>query len=166
MESQQETPIFLLIQRFTEFNQNYSKLEKELLRKHNLTKSGYSIMTVIKDEKITLKELVNLSELDKSTLSRQVKSLEKKELLIKELGTDKRYSFLSLTSEARQLILTVSFELENAYSQIFKSWPADEKQLLLVLMGRVNRSIQSFNSWSRSILQDSLKSLQLKRENG
>lgn len=83
MESQQETPIFLLIQRFTEFNQNYSKLEKELLRKHNLTKSGYSIMTVIKDEKITLKELVNLSELDKSTLSRQVKSLEKKSCLSK-----------------------------------------------------------------------------------
>ena len=84
------------------------------------------------------------SGLDKSTLSRQVKNLEKKGFVMKESGKDKRFTYVSLPSESQQLILTISFELEKAYSLIFKSWPADEKQLLLVLMGRVNRSIQSF----------------------
>lgn len=144
MDNQSEIPIHSLIQRFIEFNQNYLKLEKQLLAKYKITKSGFSIMSVIKDEKITLNELANQSELDKSTLSRQVKNLEKKGFITKKPGTDKRYMYLSLTPESRQLILAFSFEFEKSYSLIFKNWPADEKQLLLVLMGRVNRSIHSF----------------------
>ena len=144
MDNHPEIPIHSLIHRFTEFSQNYVKLEKQLLAKHKITKSGFLIISFIKDEKITLNELTNHSELDKSTLSRQIKALEKKGFILKEQGIDKRVSQLSVTPEARQMLLMVSFELEKAYSTIFKSWPDDEKQLLLVLMGRVNRSIQSF----------------------
>lgn len=144
MDNQPEIPIHSLIKRFEEFNQNYLKLEKQLLKKYKMTKSSFTIMSYIKDEKTTLNELAKHSELDKSTLSRQVKNLEQKGLIKKETGVDKRVAFLSLSPEAQQLLLVVSFELEKAYSLIFKSWPADEKQLLLVLMGRVNRSIQSF----------------------
>ncbi|WP_035052702.1 MarR family winged helix-turn-helix transcriptional regulator [Carnobacterium pleistocenium] len=144
MENQPEIPIHSLIERFIEFNQNYLRLEKQLLAKYKITKSGFSIMSVINDEKISLNELSDQSDLDKSTLSRQVKNLEKKGFITKEPGTDKRYMYLSLTTESRKLILAYSFEFEKSYSLILKSWPADEKQLLLVLMGRVNRSIQSF----------------------
>lgn len=144
MNNQPEIPIHSLIQRFIEFNQNYVKLEKQIFAKYKITKSGFSILSFIKDEKITLNELAAQSDLDKSTLSRQVKNLEKKGSIMKHQGTDKRYMYLSLTPESRQLILDVSFELEKAYSLIFKTWPTDEKQLLLVLMGRVNRSIESF----------------------
>ncbi|EDP68369.1 transcription regulator [Carnobacterium sp. AT7] len=144
MRNQPEIPIHSLIQRFTEFNQNFSNLEKQVFAKYNVTKSGFAVLSFIKDEKISLNELAEHSGLDKSTLSRQVKNLEKKGFVMKESGKDKRFTYVSLPSESQQLILTISFELEKAYSLIFKSWPADEKQLLLVLMGRVNRSIQSF----------------------
>lgn len=144
MSNQPEIPIHSLIQRFTEFNQNFSNLEKQVFAKYNVTKSGFAVLSFIKDEKISLNELAEHSGLDKSTLSRQVKNLEKKGFVMKESGKDKRFTYVSLPSESQQLILTISFELEKAYSLIFKSWPADEKQLLLVLMGRVNRSIQSF----------------------
>ena len=144
MRNQPEIPIHSLIQRFTEFNQNFSNLEKKVFAKYNVTKSGFAVLSFIKDEKISLNELAEHSGLDKSTLSRQVKNLEKKGFVMKESGKDKRFTYVSLPSESQQLILTISFELEKAYSLIFKSWPADEKQLLLVLMGRVNRSIQSF----------------------
>ena len=144
MRNQPEIPIHSLIQRFTEFNQNFSNLEKQVFAKYNVTKSGFAVLSFIKDEKISLNELAEHSGLDKSTLSRQVKNLEKKGFVMKESGKDKRFTYVSLPSDSQQLILTISFELEKAYSLIFKSWPADEKQLLLVLMGRVNRSIQSF----------------------
>ncbi|AEB29916.1 hypothetical protein CAR_c12240 [Carnobacterium sp. 17-4] len=80
MDNHPEIPIHSLIQRFTKFSQSYAKLEKQLLAKHKITKSGFLIMSFIKDEKITLNELTNHSELDKSTLSRQIKALEKKGL--------------------------------------------------------------------------------------
>lgn len=144
MENHLETSMHSLIQRFSEFDHHFSSLERRLLAKYGMTKSGFSIMSFINDKRITLNELANQSDLDKSTLSRQVKQLEKKGFVTKEPGTDKRYMYLSLTPESRQLILAFSFEFEKSYSLIFKSWPADEKQLLLVLMGRVNRSIQSF----------------------
>ena len=144
MNNSSEIPIHSLIKRFAEFNKNFSKLEKQVFAKYKVTKSGFVIMSFIEDEKISLNELVEHSELDKSTLSRQVKNLEKKGFVLKESGKDKRFTYLSLPPESQKLILTVSFELEKAYSLIFKSWPADEKQLLLVLMGRVNRSMQSF----------------------
>ncbi len=144
MSNSSEIPIHSLIQRFAECNQNFSKLEKQVFAKYKVTKSGFVIMSFIKDEKISLNELVEHSELDKSTLSRQVKNLEKKGFITKESGMDKRFTYLSLPPDSQKLILTVSFELEKAYSLIFKSWPADEKQLLLVLLGRVNRSMQSF----------------------
>lgn len=137
-----EVSVHALMTRAKEFQLNFSTLEKNLLSEFNLTHSSFLILQLLIDERLTLTELTELSPSDKSTLSRQVNALVKKEWVLKEQGEDKRYTYLTLSNEAELLVRNIQFELEKKMTSIFKSWPTDEKQLLLVLLGRANRSMQ------------------------
>ncbi|MBM6613794.1 MarR family transcriptional regulator [Desemzia sp. RIT804] len=133
-----------LLGKMEEFQNHYRKLLSAILIKHNVNQSAFLIMKTIKDEHKTLKELTAITALDKSTLSRQVNTLSKKGWILKEAGTDKRYAYLYLTEEALALTNTLLFEIEQQLGFILRGWPIDEKQLLLVLLGRANRSMNHF----------------------
>ena len=135
-----------LLVKMEEFHGHYRKLMHTVLSKHSVNQSAFLIMKTIKDEKKTLKELTAITSLDKSTLSRQVNALGKKGWLLKEVGSDKRFSYLSLTEEALTLTNTLLFEIEQQLGYILRGWPTDEKQLFLVLLGRANRSMSQFET--------------------
>lgn len=137
-----------LLVKMEEFQNHYRKLLSTILAKHKVTQSAFLIMKTIKDEHKTLKELTVITALDKSTLSRQVNTLSKKGWILKEAGTDKRYAYLYLTEEALTLTNTLLFEIEQQLGFILRGWPVDEKQLLLVLLGRANRSMNHFHAQS------------------
>lgn len=140
-----------LLIKMEEFQQHYSKLLSAVLSKHKVTHSAFLIMRTLNDERKTLKELSAITSLDKSTLSRQVNTLSKKGWVLKEPGTDKRYSHLSLTEEALTLTNTLRFEIEQQLGYILRGWPTDEKQLLFVLLGRANRSMFFYESQNKEL---------------
>lgn len=138
-----------LLVKMEEFQNHYRKLLSTILADHNVTQSAFTIMKTIKDEHKTLKELTIITALDKSTLSRQVNTLSKKGWIVKEAGADKRYAYLYLTEEALKLTNTLLFEIEQQLGFILRGWPIDEKQLLLVLLGRANRSMSHFEAQNK-----------------
>lgn len=140
MENQVSTHDLLV--KMEEFQQHYRKLLTNVLSKYQVTHSAFLIMRTLNDERKTLKELSSITTLDKSTLSRQVNTLNKKGWVMKEPGSDKRYSYLFLTDEALTLTNTLRFEIEQQLGYVLRGWPTDEKQLLLVLLGRANRSME------------------------
>lgn len=140
-----------LLVKMEEFQQHYRKLLNGILSRHQVTNSAFLIMRTLNDERKTLKELSALTTLDKSTLSRQVNTLSKKGWILKEAGSDKRYTYLTLSEEAFTLTNTVRFEIEQQLGYILRGWPTDEKQLLLVLLGRANRSMSFYESQNKEI---------------
>lgn len=134
-----------LVGQLNEFQQLYSTIEKKVLKNNHLNQSSFSIMSQLVEQALTLKELTALFSLDKSTLSRQINGLVQQGFIIKESGTDKRIYYLSISKEANQLVNAVRFEIEFYVTDLFKAWPNEEKQLLLVLLGRVNRRIRLTN---------------------
>lgn len=139
-----------LVTQLNEFQKLYATIEKKAFKKNQLNLSSFSIMSQLVEKPLTLKELTTLFLLDKSTLSRQINKLVQQDLIIKETGSDKRVSYLSISKEANQLINAVQFEIEFYVSDLFKAWPNEEKQLLLVLLGRVNRRIRLANDIKNS----------------
>ncbi|MCA9766646.1 MAG: MarR family transcriptional regulator [Carnobacterium sp.] len=134
-----------LVDQLDEFQKLYSTIEKTILKKNRLNTSSFSIMSQLTEQPLTLKQLTSLFSLDKSTLSRQVNQLVLKGFILKEAGTDKRVFYLSTSKEAKQLMNAIQYEIEFYIYDLFALWPNDEKKLLLVLLGRMNRRIRLAN---------------------
>lgn len=139
-----------LVTQLNEFQKLYATIEKKVLKKNQLNLSSFLIMSKLAENPLTLKQLTTLFSLDKSTLSRQVNGLVQQGLIIKKAGNDKRISYLGISKEANQLINAIQFEIEFYVTDLFKAWPNEEKQLLLVLIGRVNRRIRLDNDTKSS----------------
>lgn len=131
-----------LIKEIDIFQTRYTSIEQSVLKKNRLNRSAFFIMRHLIEQPLTLTELTSSFSLNKSTLSRQVNDLVKKGWVIKDSGKDKRFMYLVLSKEAKQLINSVHFEIEQQVTQIFSSWPNDEKQLFIILLRRINRRIE------------------------
>ena len=131
-----------LIKEIDSFQTRYTSIEQSVLKKNRLNRSAFFIMRHLIEQPLTLTELTSSFSLNKSTLSRQVNDLVKKGWVIKDSGKDKRFMYLVLSKEAKQLINSVHFEIEQQVTQIFSSWPNGEKQLFIILLRRINRRIE------------------------
>lgn len=131
-----------LMKEIDNFHTRYTSIEQAVLKKYQLNRSAFFIMRHLMDQPLTLTELTSSFSLNKSTLSRQVNDLVKKRWVIKDSGKDKRSMYLVLSKEAKQLVNSVHFEIEQQVTQIFSSWPNDEKQLFIILLRRINRRIE------------------------
>lgn len=131
-----------LIKEIDSFQTRYTSIEQSVLKKNRLNRSAFFIMRHLIEQPLTLTELTSSFSLNKSTLSRQVNDLVKKGWVIKDSGKDKRFMYLVLSKEAKQLINSVHFEIEQQVTQIFSSWPNDEKRLFIILLRRINRRIE------------------------
>lgn len=134
-----------MLKNISQFNAQYTQIKKEILSKQNLNASTVNLISIIGDETMTLKEITEISELDKSTISRQINVLVKDELVYRNVGEDKRFSYFELTDEAKiiykQYMEDFIFYVDNA----LKGWSEEEKQMFLVLIGRANYSFSNNN---------------------
>lgn len=135
-----------LLNKIEEFLSKYQEILTDVLKKHRVNRSAFVILNLIQQEACTLTDLTAISSLDKSTLSRQVNELVSKGWVIKKKGSDKRSAYLSLSEEALRLTKVLATELEEVVDLILRGWPSDEKQLFLILLGRVNRSIDLYKA--------------------
>lgn len=94
---------------------------------------------------LTLKEITERAQLDKSTVSRQMNTLEKLELVERKAGEDKRFSFFKLTEEADVLYNSYLKEFTDYMEKTLLAWSEEEKQILMVLLGRLEHSLKQSN---------------------
>lgn len=140
-----EVPIHTIIDKLEEVQSTYSIMVKKMQKEMNLSASFIPIMEIIQDEKMTLKEITEQSALDKSTVSRQINQMVKKEMVKRESGKDRRYAYFSLSDKAKKAYQSYLFELNKNMTAALYSWPEEEKQILFVLLGRLNRSLASIS---------------------
>lgn len=141
-----------MLEKIVEFNQQFSKVKKEILAKQNVNASTINLISIIGDEVMTLKEITEISELDKSTISRQINVLVTNGLVTRGSGEDKRFSFFQLSDEAKTIYQQFSKDFVDYVDYALQGWSEEEKQMFSVLVGRANYSLSSAVSTSDSLL--------------
>ncbi len=132
-----------MLEKLVAFNQQFSKVKKEILAKQNVNASTINLISIIGDETMTLKEITQISELDKSTISRQINALVKNGLVTRKTGEDKRFSFFELSEEAKSIYHQFTEDFVDYINHALIGWSEEEKQMFSVLIGRANYSLSS-----------------------
>ncbi|WP_413523977.1 MarR family winged helix-turn-helix transcriptional regulator [Carnobacterium divergens] len=125
-----------------DFHTLYKQFETNVLKKHTLTKSSLSLLNHLDSNPKTIKELSHDTNLDKSTLSRQVDTLIKKNLAMEIGHLDRRLRTVQISDYGQDLQKQIHQQLDEKWDTLFQLWSNEEKQLLMVLLGRMNRSFQ------------------------
>jgi len=121
-----------------EFTRIYRKLDGMILEYYDINESAAYLIELLKSKEMTLKQITEESKLDKSTVSRQVNALVKKEYIIKTTGKDKRYTYLQLSHEAKDIYKKYKEEAEIAFADLLSEWTEEEKQAFSILLSRLN----------------------------
>lgn len=132
-----------MLAKVDEFHQQFSKVKREILNKQKINASTVNLISIIGDETMTLKEITKISELDKSTISRQINILVDNELVVRGSGDDKRFSFFELTDEAKAIYRQYSRDFVEYMNKALSGWSEEEKQMFSVLIGRANYSLMT-----------------------
>lgn len=130
-----------MLEKIVAFNHEFSKVKKKILDMQQINASAINLISIIGDETMTLKEITEISELDKSTVSRQMNLLVKQKLVTRETGQDKRYSFFELSDEAKEIYQNYTDDFVKYVEDALMGWSEEEKQMFSVLIGRANYSL-------------------------
>ena len=130
-----------MLEKIVAFNHEFSKVKKKILDMQQINASAINLISIIGDETMTLKEITEISELDKSTVSRQMNLLVKQKLVTRETGQDKRYSFFELSDEAKAIYPNYTDDFVKYVEDALMGWSEEEKQMFSVLIGRANYSL-------------------------
>ncbi|GKS80416.1 MarR family transcriptional regulator [Ligilactobacillus pabuli] len=127
-----------------EVQKDYTQLLKKLTRQHTLTVAEWQLLQNVVDGQDTQAELVATTQLDVSTLSRQLSRLvEKKMLTIKKLGekptTRKKYLY-QITSQGQAALDGMNTDFQTMNTELFSQWTEEEQNLLKILLNRLKTS--------------------------
>ncbi|MDN6195010.1 MAG: helix-turn-helix domain-containing protein, partial [Atopostipes suicloacalis] len=75
----QEVDLEDMLKKIITFNKIFLQIEEEILKAHQVKASAVNLISIIGDDRMTLTEITKISGLDKSTVSRQINGLVKKE---------------------------------------------------------------------------------------
>lgn len=129
-----------MLDKITAFNSQFLQVQKDILSRQKINASAINLISIIGDETMTLKEVTSISELDKSTISRQINVLVKDGLVLREIGSDKRYSYFELTDEAKEIYRQYMEDFVKFVDTALLGWSEEEKHMFTVLIGRANYS--------------------------
>ncbi|MHC9532656.1 MarR family winged helix-turn-helix transcriptional regulator [Dellaglioa sp. L3N] len=123
-------------------DKQYKMILQRLTKKNNLTISEWQLLKKISAKFNTQEKLALETDLDISTLSRQLKRLVEKEMLDKHsIGEDKRQLIYTMTEVGVESSKAVDLGFTNLEATIFEKWPEDEQNLLRMLLNRLDKSL-------------------------
>lgn len=137
----QKVDVKEMLEKIIQFNKQFTRIEQEILNTHQLNSSAVNLLSIIGDERMTLKAITEISELDKSTISRQINGLVKDELILRETGEDKRYSFFELSESAKMIYKEYTTSFVDYLAEALQAWSEEEKHMFSVMVGRANYSL-------------------------
>lgn len=133
-----------------------SKLYQSLLQKRarniKLTIAEWQLLQLVADGNDTQQALAISTNLDISTLSRQLSRLKSKGYLIKEIvrTEEKIYtrpaSHYRLSEEGQDILKQMDLDFDLFNQQIFDHWSEEEVNLLTILLNRLSKRIEQIEN--------------------
>ncbi|AKP65791.1 MarR family winged helix-turn-helix transcriptional regulator [Levilactobacillus koreensis] len=123
-------------------NKVQQTLLQRMTKQYQLTVSEWQLLDHIGSGENTQEILAERTKLDTSTLSRQLKGLVKKEMVTKEaVGRDKRQLVYTITAAGTETVTAINTAFEKLSDDVFEHWSTDERNLLQILLNRLDKSL-------------------------
>ena len=116
-----------------------TKIYDEALIDTGIKVTQYSLLNNI--EKIgtpNIKNLAIATQLDRSTLARNLEKLERMKLVFFKFGNDKRNKILSLTSHGKQILIKANIAWENIQDKVSKNLGEDKRNIFDLTIKNIN----------------------------
>jgi len=109
----------------------------------------HTLVEISKSKCLTLNELSELLNLDKSTMSRTVDNLVNAGLVERQIDkTDRRYMNITLTAKGSEMVQGINSNMERYFERILHSIPEEKRELVMsalpYLLTAVNDTDMSF----------------------
>ena len=117
-----------------------TKIYDEALIDTGIKVTQYSLLNNI--EKIgtpNIKNLAIATQLDRSTLARNLEKLERMKLVFLKFGDDKRNKILSLTSHGKQILIKANIAWEIIQDKVSKNLGEDKKNIFDLTIKNINQ---------------------------
>ena len=116
-----------------------TKIYDEALIDTGIKVTQYSLLKNI--QKIgtpNIKNLAIATQLDRSTLARNLEKLERMKLVFLKFGDDKRNKILSLTSHGKQILIKANIAWETIQDKVSKNLGEDKKNIFDLTIKNIN----------------------------
>lgn len=113
-------------------------------KQNGVTIAEWHLLGFLRDGIDTQDKLASETGLDNSTLSRQLGSLYKKELVTNTaIGRDKRQLVYELTPVGIQCLESVNEAHQRLEQSVFARWDDEESRMLQILLNRLEKSLNN-----------------------
>lgn len=120
----------------------YKSILTRITKEQGVTIAEWQLLNHVSEGFDTQDKLSEETGLDNSTLSRQLSSLLKKELVLNiAVGRDRRQLIYELTLKGSDVLTAVNQQHTHYEETIFKLWSAEEKSMARILLNRLENSL-------------------------
>lgn len=120
----------------------YKSILTRITKEQGVTIAEWQLLNHVSEGFDTQDKLSEETGLDNSTLSRQLSSLLKKELVSNiAVGRDRRQLIYELTLKGSDVLTAVNQQHTHYEETIFKLWSAEEKSMVRILLNRLENSL-------------------------
>lgn len=110
------------------FHKRYTQRLTNMLAVHELSNANWSLMHYLANEELaTMSQIAKYWDVEKPTVSANVKILTKRELIQMKQGNDRREKYMSLTEKGERLYENISPEIKFLQNQLLNNL-SDEQQ--------------------------------------
>jgi DNA-binding MarR family transcriptional regulator len=103
----------------------------------------HAIVEIGRSEEISLNDLAELLNLDKSTMSRTVNNLVDQNFVVRDTHSeDRRYVKIKLTEEGSKVFKTTENSMEAYYKRIMNSIPEDKREQVLESLKLLHKAVK------------------------
>lgn len=112
------------------FHKRYMQRLTNILAVHELSNANWSLMQYLANEELaTMSQIAKYWDVEKPTVSANVKTLMKRELIQMKQGNDRREKYISLTEKGEKLYENISPEIIFLQNRLLNNL-SDEQQKL------------------------------------
>lgn len=141
-----------------EFRETIRVLEREIFLQNTLSccegvslSQCHTLLEIGNNSKISVSELAENMQLDKSTVSRTVDGLVKKTLVDRVIPDEnRRKAILYLTDEGREVCKTINFTNDSYIEDILNDFSSQDKEKLLELLRKMTHNMQRISTYFKT----------------
>lgn len=112
------------------FHKRYTQRLTNMLAIHELSNANWSLLQYLANEELaTMSQIAKYWDVEKPTVSANVKTLTKRELIQMKQGNDKREKYISLTEKGERLYENISPEIKFLQYQLLSNLTEEQQEL-------------------------------------
>ncbi|OBW59011.1 transcriptional regulator [Solibacillus silvestris] len=112
------------------FHKRYMQRLTSMLAGHELSNANWSLMQYVANEELaTMSQIAKYWDVEKPTVSANVKTLTKRKLIQLKQGNDRREKYISLTEKGEKLYENISPEIKFLQDQLLNNLTDEQQEL-------------------------------------